>query len=107
MDLGIKITATIYLAIAEVIILVMMVDMDTCHKRPDTISLAIGEFIILVLMVEVELGLNRPTTLPFTIVDKDLMLKGEVDIGLIPATITRAYQEVVLACWFYHLLIVL
>ena len=92
------IPATIYLAIAEVIILVMMVDMDTCHKRPDTISLAIGEFIILVLMVEVELGLNRPTTLPFTIVDKDLMLKGEVDIGLIPDTLPTTTQLAVVYC---------
>ena len=61
--------------------------MDLGHKRIATISLAIVDFIILLLMVELELGLKRPVTLPLTIVDQELMMKGEVDIGLIPDTI--------------------
>ena len=71
-----------------------MLDVDECSKRLDTISITIVEFIILVLMVEVELGLKRPATLPLVIVEQELMLTGEVDIGLNPDTLPCAYQEV-------------
>ena len=94
-DIGILIPATINIATTEVIILVMMVEVDIYHKIPATITLKILEFIILVLVVEMELGLNRPSTLPPTIAEKDLMLKGEVDICLRLATLPRASQEAV------------
>ena len=65
-----------------------MVQVKLVLKRPDTLSLEIVEFIILVLMVEVEIGLNIPATLTLAIVEKGLMLTGEVYIGLIPDTLT-------------------
>ena len=52
-DIGLLRPATLPLTIAEVIILVMMVEADLGHKRPDTISITIVDFFILVLMVEV------------------------------------------------------
>ena len=69
--------------------------MDLGHKRIATISLAIVDFIILLLMVELELGLKRPVTLPLTIVDQELMLKRDMDIGLRTATLPHASQEFV------------
>ena len=36
---------------------------------------------------EVEIGLKIPATIPIKIVDKLLIMMGEVDIGIIPATI--------------------
>ena len=72
----------------------MMLDVDEGRKRLATIYITIVEFIILVLMVDVELGLKRPATLPLVIVEQELMLTGEVDIGLNPDTLPCAYQEV-------------
>ena len=37
---------------------------------------------------EVGPGLKRPTTLPLEVLEQELMLMGEVDIGTIPATLT-------------------
>ena len=40
------------------------------------------------MLIEVDLGHKIPETLPLTIRTHELMLKGEADIGLRPATIT-------------------
>ena len=53
-----------------------------------TIPLVIMENIILVMLVEVDIGHNIPYTLPLAIGEQSLMLKGEVDIGLRPDTLT-------------------
>ena len=45
------------------------------------------EFITLVLMVDTELGLKRPATITLAIVEQELMLTVQVDIGLITYTI--------------------
>ena len=106
-EIGLLRPATLPLTIAEVIILVKMIEVDLGHKRPSAISLAIVEFIILMLMVEGELGLKRPAILPLAIVEQEFMLLGEVDIGLRPATLPCASQEVVVYCQVSHLLLVL
>ena len=46
-------SATLPLAIAYIITVVMFVEVNLGHKIPATLSIAIMEFIILVLMVEV------------------------------------------------------
>ena len=104
-DIGLLRPATLPLAITEVIIVATMVEVDLGHKRPDTIYLKILEFIIMVLMVEVELGLKRPSTLPLTIVDKELTLKRDMDIGLRTATLPHASQEVVVDFWVSSILL--
>ena len=53
-----------------------------------TIPLVIMENIILVMLVEVDIGHNIPYTLPLAIGEQSLMLKGKVDIGLRPDTLT-------------------
>ena len=58
-------------------------------------------------MVEVDIGIKRTATLTFEIVEKYLMLMGEEDMGLIPATIPPTYQVAMLDCWVYQFLIVL
>ena len=98
---------TLPIVIAEVIIIVMMVEVDLGHNRPDTPTFEIVEFIILVLMVEVELVLNIPTTYPLTITEQDLVLKGEVYIGLRPVNCPRSSKEVVVYFWVSNLFIVL
>ena len=75
-----------------------MVEVDLGNKTPATLSLEIFEFIILVLMVEVELGLKRSANLPLAIIDKQLMMKVDMDIGLRPETLTRVYHELVVDC---------
>ena len=74
----------------------MMLEVDIGHNA--TIPIEIVEFIILVLMVEVELGLKRPSTFTLTIVEQEVILKGDVDIGIIPAPLPCASQEVVVYC---------
>ena len=41
--------------------------------------------IVVVMIEDAYLGLKRPATLTFTIVEKVLMVMGEVDIGIIPS----------------------
>ena len=94
MDICLLRPSTLSLSIASFFIFVMVVEVDLGIKITATIYLEILEFIILVLMVEVELGLKRPATLPLVIVEQELMLTGEVDIGLNPDTLPCAYQEV-------------
>ena len=79
--------STIPPEITEFIIVVTILDVDIVLKRPATVSLVMVKFISLVLMVEVSIGLKRPSTIPLSIVDQELILTGEVDIGLTPATI--------------------
>ena len=67
-------------------------------KIPATISPASMEFIILMLILEVEIGLNIPATLPLAIVEQNLMLKGEVDIGLRQANLPTITQVAMVYC---------
>ena len=53
------------------------------------------EFIILVLMLEVQLCIKRPAIIPLTIMEQELMLTGEVDIGIRPATLPPIDQVAV------------
>ena len=102
-DLGLLIPATLPFAILEVIIVVMVVEVGLGHKRPATLPLEIMTFTFLVLMVDVELSLKRPANFPL----KHLILKGEVDIGLIPAILSCVSKEVVVDFWASHFLLVM
>ena len=62
---------------------------------------------MLVLMVEVELVLMIPDTFTLTIMKQELMLNVEVDMGLIPGTLSCASMKVVLYCWVFHFLLLL
>ena len=75
--------------------------------RPATLPLAIVEFIILVLMLKVELCLKRPAIFPLIIVEQQLMLTREVNIGLRPATVPRAYNQDVVYSRVFCILLVL
>ena len=46
----------------------------------------------MVMVEDVYLGLKRPATLLFTIMEKVIVVMGEVDIGLILATISPINQ---------------
>ena len=74
--IGFLMPSTLPLSIADVVMVVIMVEVYLGHKIPDTLSLVIMEFVILLLMVEVELGLKRPANFPLKIVEQELMLKG-------------------------------
>ena len=50
------------------------------------------------MLVEVDLGHNRTATLPLLIMKLYLMLKGEVDICLRPATIPPITKFNVVGC---------
>ena len=50
---------------------------------------------------DVELSLNISATLPFTMMDKVLMLMGDVEIGLIPAPLPHTIQLSLVYCWVY------
>ena len=75
-----------------------ILEVDLGLKIPATIYLAIVEFIILVFMVDVELGINIQYNIPLAIVDQDLMLMVEVDIGTRTAIITPITQVAVVYC---------
>ena len=75
-DIGLKIPATITQVIAKV--------MDVGQVLPATLPIIITEY----MLIDVDIGHKRPATLPLAIGEHEFMLKGEVDIGLIPATIT-------------------
>ena len=95
MNTGLLIPATLPLAITVFIIVVTMLDMDIDLKRPATLSLAVVDFIILVLVLEVQLGIKRPAIIPITILEQELVLTIEVDIGIIPATLPPIDQVAV------------
>ena len=44
------------------------------------------------MLVKVDLGQKRLATLPISIVEKELMLRVEVDIGLRPSTLPHVIQ---------------
>ena len=90
MDIGLLISSTLHLVIAEVV--------DIGLLMPATLPLVIAEGVIVVMLVELDLGHNIPATIPITILEQELMLKGEVDIGLIPATLPLITQLNVVYC---------
>ena len=74
----------------------VMEEVDLGLKILANINLTIVEFIIVaikvVTMVEVDIGLKRPATIPLAIVDQELMLIGEMDLGIIPENIPPITQ---------------
>ena len=68
-----------------------MDDVDICLLRPVTLPLVIVEHIIVVIKVviilEVYIGRKIPSTLTLSMVDKEFMLTGEVNIDLRPVTL--------------------
>ena len=97
-DTVILIPDNLHLETMEVIVVLKLLEMDIGHKIPATLSISIVDFIILVLMVEAEIGLKRPTTITISITDQELVLKGEVDICIIPATIPPIIQVNMVDC---------
>ena len=90
MDSGLLRPATLPQVIVEV--------MDIGILRPSTLSLVILGGVILVMLVEVDIGQTRPDTLLVAIREKELMLKGKLDIGLSPATIPTITHMTVVYC---------
>ena len=113
-DIGIKIPANFTLAIHEKILLAMgEVDIG---PRPATIppithvnmidcciylvllamwmivSMKIKEVIVGLMVQDLELGFKISDTLPFTIMEKVLMVMGEVDLGIRPSPIPTIIQ---------------
>ena len=56
------------------------------------------EVIIVVTVVEVDIGHKRPANLYLSIREHALVLKGEVDIGIISATIRPINQVAMVYC---------
>ena len=50
------------------------------------------------ILVDLDLGHKIPATLPLVILEHVLVLKGEVEIGLIPATLTTTTHVAVIDC---------
>ena len=50
------------------------------------------------MLIEVDIGQNIPATLTLSIREQELILKGEVDIGLKPATITHTTKVNMVYC---------
>ena len=53
------------------------------------------------------MGLYRPDTLPFAIMEQELMVTGEVNICLIPATIPNITEVSMVYCLFNQYLLFL
>ena len=68
-------------------------------KIPTTLTLLIVEFIIVMIKVvkiaEGDICLKITAIITLKIVDQELMLTGEVNIGLIPATLPPITQVIV------------
>ena len=62
--------------------------------RPATLTLVIAED----MTVELDLVQNRPATINITIGEHELMMKGKVDMGLIPYTITPITKVFMIYC---------
>ena len=81
----------------------MIKDVDLSLNIPATLPFAILELIVvlikLVTMEEVDIGLNRPSTLLLAIMQQVLMLKIEVDIGLISDTLPPVTEVAVVYFW--------
>ena len=58
-------------------------------------------------MVKVYIGINIPSAVTLVIVEQDLILKGEADIGLRPDTLPYITEVDVENCWVYRFLLVL
>ena len=86
--------ALMFLMMKVVECLRVIKDVDLSLNIPATLPFAILELIValikLVTMEEVDIGLNRPSTLLLAIMQQVLMLKIEVDIGLISDTLPTA-----------------
>ena len=64
--------------------------------------------VILGLMTEdVELGHKRPATITFTMVEKVLMVVGELDIGLRPSPLPTIIQAIWVYGWNFMLMIMI
>ena len=97
----------ITIVIVEFITVVKMVELYIGLKIPDNPSLLILEFIILGKMLGVDLCINILDTIIITIVEQELILTGDMDIGIIsynPNSITKVDVADFL---FYQFLIVL
>ena len=75
MSIGLKIPPTLSQVIVEVV--------GVGQVLPATLPLIIAEDVL----IEVDICNKRTATIPLSISKQELTLKGEVDIGLIPATI--------------------
>ena len=84
--IDLKRPATLTQVITEVV--------DVGQVWPSTLPLVIAEN----MLIEVDLGHKIPSTIPLKIREQMLMLKGEVDIGLRPATIPPIIKVKVLYC---------
>ena len=107
MDISLLRPDTLSLEISYFIIVVTVIKVDLGLKIPANHPLVIVEFIIAVVMGEVYIGLKRPATLPPVIVEQELMLIGDVDIGLRTVTLPPITKVDVVDCWFYQFLLVL
>ena len=65
------------------------------------------EVIVAVVMEDVDLGLNILATLLFTIVEKVLIVMGEVDIGIIPEPLPTTIQVILVDCCGYLFMIMI
>ena len=63
--------------------------------------IVIKDVIVVVTIEDVDLGLKRPATFTFTIVEKVLMMMGEVDVGLSTSSIHSITHVGLLDCWVY------
>ena len=64
------------------------------------------EVIVEVLVQDVEVGLKRSATLPLIIMDKVLMVLGELGIGLRPAPLPPIIQVFLVDHWFLIAMVV-
>ena len=118
MDLVLKIPATFPLAIVEKLLMVIgEVDIGLRPETPPPVTQAtmvdccvymlllvmfikvfmpIKDVIVVEMMEYVYLGLNIPSTIIFTIMDKVLMVMGDLDIGIRPTTIPTIIQVILL-----------
>ena len=60
--------------------------------------------IVAVMTEEMDLGLKRPATITFTIMEKVLMVIGDMDIGIRPPTIPTMTHAGLANCWVSLLL---
>ena len=89
----------------------MIEEVYTSLKRKVTLTLAILYFIMVlvefVVVVDVDIGIKIPANVPLIIMDKELTFMEELDIGLIPATLTPITQMAVIYFWMSLLLLFL
>ena len=98
----ILVTTMVFMIMKVLECLRVMEDVAISLKRLASIIIATVEFIVMVnkavMMGEVYIGLKIPATLPLEIMEKALMLTGEVNKGLIPATIPPITKVTVVDC---------